>query len=82
MDCLALERRYDGPIPAADPAAPPPPPVALLVRLLREEQDRLGLRRLTLPPGHPRLEMAAADIGRYRHGLAGCHLRLRGPNFP
>ncbi|OAN54246.1 hypothetical protein [Magnetospirillum moscoviense] len=69
MDCLALERRYDSPIPAADPAAPPPPPVALLVRLLREGRERLGRRRLTLPPGHPRLEMAAADIGAYRHGL-------------
>jgi hypothetical protein len=72
MDQSALERRYDGPIPAADPAAPPPPPVALLTRLLREGRERLGRRRLTMPPGHPRLEMIAADIGRYRHGLAGC----------
>jgi hypothetical protein len=68
----ALERRYDGPIPAADPAAPPPLPVGLLSRLLREGRQRLASRRLILAPGHPRLEMTAGDIARYRHGLAGC----------
>lgn len=72
MDGLALERRYDGPIPAADPAAPPPAPIALLRRLLREGRERLAGHRLTMPPGHPRLEMIAADIGAYRHGLAEC----------
>ena len=46
----AMERRHDGPIPAADPAAPPSGPARarLFQRLAAEQRDDIARRRLSV----------------------------------
>ncbi len=65
----ALECRYDGPIPPADPAAAPAPAVHLLTRLLRDSRAELAQARRSTVPGTPRLDGLVRDIGAYRNGL-------------
>jgi len=70
----ALERRYDGPIPHADPARPPVPNGAraqLFDRLAGEARREVARRRRLHAPADDRLERAARALGVYRaHGVA------------
>ena len=70
----ALERRYDGPIPPADPARPPVPATArarLFDRLAAEARQAVARRRLSSMPTDERLERLARTLGAYRaHGVA------------
>lgn len=68
-----LERRYDGPIPPADPAAPPLPATQrarLFQRLAGEARQQMARRRAilaaTLAPRDPRLLRLGRDLGLYR----------------
>lgn len=74
----ALERRYDGPIPPADPAARPVAAAQrarLFQRLAHEARQQAAARRARVSASaatrDERLRRLAADLGRYRaHGLA------------
>lgn len=68
-----LERRYDGPIPPADPAAPPLPTALrarLFQRLAGEARQQMASRRAGLPaamaPRDQRLLRLTRDLGLYR----------------
>ncbi len=69
-----LERRYDGPIPAADPAHPPASARArahLFERLASEIRRELVQRRLMYGPSDERLKSMTRTLGLYReHGVA------------
>ncbi|MGE5476559.1 MAG: hypothetical protein ACM3Q1_07895 [Bacteroidales bacterium] len=74
----ALERRYDGPIPPADPALPRHDGAGrarLFQRLARETRERAAARRHRLPAAAAQADALLAqmirDLGSYRtHGLA------------
>lgn len=73
MDRDALERRYDGPIPPADPALPAPPPPGVRARLFEclaaEARGQAACRRLRRDLGGA--DLAADDLACYRaHGQA------------
>ncbi|MGE5515331.1 MAG: hypothetical protein ACM31D_05865 [Bacteroidota bacterium] len=72
----ALERRYDGPIPPADPAAPPLAAglrARLFQRLAREAREQVATRRGTMAA-----DAAVTDrwLGRLGHDLG--HYRRQG----
>ncbi|MCR6633161.1 MAG: hypothetical protein NVV74_25705 [Magnetospirillum sp.] len=69
----ALERRYDGPIPPADPAAPPSDRAAraqLFQRMAREVREQAARMRRRMPAaalaGDPRLDCLQRDLSLYR----------------
>lgn len=74
----ALERRYDGPIPPADPAAMTvavAQRARLFLRLASEARQQAASRRARMPGGtvlgDERLRRLTRDLDRYRrHGLA------------
>lgn len=74
MNRDALERRYDGPIPHADPARPLVPAGArarLFDRLAGEVRGEVARRRQLHAPTDERLERLARALGTYRaHGIA------------
>lgn len=80
----ALERRYDGPIPPADPAFPPGPPPAARARLFERmaaETARAAARRRailagTQACGDHRLGCLAGSLVYYRN--EGLRSRERG----
>lgn len=74
----ALEYRYDGPIPPADPAARPVPAALrarLFQRLAREAREQAARHRACVSadaaPRDERLRRLVRDLTNYRaHGLA------------
>lgn len=78
----ALERRYDGPIPPADPAARVVPAALrarLFQRLASETRERAAIRRARMAAdaalGDERLNRLGRDLGLYR----ACGLAWRSP---
>lgn len=68
-----LERRYDGPVPLADPARPKPPPAVLRARLFDELAGtmRAQAAKRRAASAFAEAERAAGHLACYRaHGVA------------